>query len=304
MLKRLSYLSYAAGYLFETKILRKEIPFIGGLVINEKCNLHCRHCNVANRAIPDLSYEDIKRGLKDFYDRGIRSVFIEGGEPVLWKDGAYGLEDVIKLARETGFQLVSVYTNGTFPINFSTDSVFVSLDGLKATTNELRGSGENIYDKILENIKNSAHPNIIINYTINSKNEGEIEAFCAEMAPIKRVRGVFFYFHTPYAGIDELFMDLEKKREIIKRILALKKKGRKIFNSAACLEGIYRDDWERPSKICCVYAGNKTYECCRALGNEEACGNCGYLGYPEIIHILKLRPSSIVSAFNYLPRRA
>lgn len=303
MERKIQYLLYAAGYLFKTKILRQEIPFIGGLVINEKCNLHCKQCDVNNRAIPDLSYEDIKKGLQIFYDKGIRSVFIEGGEPSLWCDGSYRLNDVVKLARKIGFHLVSIYTNGTFPINFSTDSVFVSIDGLKETTNDLRGNGINIYDRVMKNIQESKHPNIIINYTINSRNESEIEDFCDEMDKIKQVRGIFFYLHTPYFGFDKLFLNMEQKRKIIKRILDLKRKGYKIFNSSACLKGVFKDNWIRPSKICYVYADNKLYQCCRALGNDDACKNCGYLGYPEIIYILKLKPSAVISALNYLPRK-
>ena len=64
--KRIQYCNYALGYLFRTKILRQRIPFIGGLVINEKCNLRCKHCDVANKNIPDLSYEDIKKGREHF----------------------------------------------------------------------------------------------------------------------------------------------------------------------------------------------------------------------------------------------
>ena len=287
------------GYLVRTVIFREELPFIAGLVLNEKCNLKCRHCSVANRGLPDLNYSEINRALRDFYDRGIRSVFIEGGEPFLWRDGAYKLEDVVKLARHIGFHLVSVYTNGTFPIEVSTDSVFVSLDGLKKTNDELRGP---CFEAAVGNIKASRHPNIIINFTINRANQAEIEEFCQEMDKIGQVRGVFFYFHTPYYGLDELFLGLEEKRRIIRRILRLKKLGYKIFNSSACLEGVSRDDWRRPSSLCYVYAGNVIYRCCRANGNETACKNCGYLGYPEIIHILKLRPSAILSALNYLPR--
>jgi MoaA/NifB/PqqE/SkfB family radical SAM enzyme len=120
VLKVTRYFLYAGGYLFKTKILRREIPFIGGLVINEKCNLRCRQCSVSNRVgIPDLTYEEVGRGLDDFYARVIRSVFIEGGEPFLWKEGNCTLDDVIQLARNKGFLLVSIYTNGTFPIEAS-----------------------------------------------------------------------------------------------------------------------------------------------------------------------------------------
>jgi len=84
------------------------IPFIGGMVINERCNLHCTHCKVANRDIPDLTYNEVKKGLEIFYKMGIRSVFFEGGEPFLWKDRNYKPDDLITLARELGFFVVSI----------------------------------------------------------------------------------------------------------------------------------------------------------------------------------------------------
>ena len=62
MIKKIEYLIYGINYLFQTKIFRREILFIGGLVINEKYNLECKHCKVSNRKIPDLSYKDIERG--------------------------------------------------------------------------------------------------------------------------------------------------------------------------------------------------------------------------------------------------
>jgi len=132
---------------------------------------------VPNRKIPDLSYKDIERGLRIFYDKGIRSVFIEGGESFLWKEDGRNLDDVIKLARYISFKVVSIYTNGTFPIRTSADTVFVSLDGLKETNDELRGK---IYDKVMNNIKESSYPSIMINHTINQKNHQDIEKFCED----------------------------------------------------------------------------------------------------------------------------
>ncbi|MDZ4151176.1 radical SAM protein [Methylicorpusculum sp.] len=303
-IKIIRYFFYVGGYLFKIKVLHREIPFIGGLVINEKCNLRCRQCSVSNRVgIPDLTFAEIGKGLDDFYARGIRSVFIEGGEPFLWQEGELRLDDVIQLARKKGFLLVSIYTNGTFPIEVSADTVFVSLDGMREINNELRGRGRNVFDPVIANIRKSTHPNIIINFTINSKNQHELEDFCEFASRIPQIKGLFFYFHTPYYGYDELYLTLEQKRAIIDRILVLKKKGYKILNSTACLRGVAKDDWKRPSKTCYVYANNQSYQCCRAFGNDQACKNCGYLGYPEILYILKLRPSAILAAFNYLPKK-
>ncbi len=296
---KLNYLLYGISYWIKTQIFKYNIPFIGGLVINEKCNLSCSHCQVSNRGIPDLTYEEVRKGLQDFYDKGIRSLAITGGEPYLWSDGEHRIDDVIYLSREIGFKVVSLYTNGTFTLNSNADVLFVSIDGLKETSVKLRGD---IYDRVLDNIKNSTHNNIIVNATINKLNEHELERFCEFIASIPKVNGIFFYFHTPYYGIDGLFLTIEERRSIIKRIYKLKKDGFKIFNSKACLKSVYKDNWERPSKVCYVYANNKIFQCCRAIGNEIACKNCGYMGYTEIINILKLKPSAILSALNYLPR--
>ena len=298
MLNKLDYIAYGLGYLFNTKILGKEMPFVGALVINEKCNLKCNHCQVSNRALQDLTYEDARTGLKTFYDMGIRSIAIGGGEPFLWEDGGRKVEDVVKLAREMGFKLVVIYTNGTFSLKISTDALFVSLDGLKETNDRLRGTS---YNTIIRNIQDSNHPNLWINYTINSKNYQEIEPFCKEIESIKKIKGVLFYFHTPYYGIDELFINLVERKKVIDKIIALKKEGFKILNSFACLQAVYNDDWQRPAKMCYVYANNKLFQCCRSIGNREACINCGYLSYAEIIHAPRLRLSSIRTALNFLP---
>lgn len=290
---------YSIGYLVKTKILRHNIPFIGGLVVNEKCNLNCKHCQVANRDdVSDLTYDEIKKGLENFYKSGVRSLAITGGEPYLWEDGGYKIDDIITLAREIGFKVVSLYTNGTFELKSKADVLFVSIDGLKETSTKLRGD---VYDNVINNINQSKHPNIIINATINKKNEHELEKFSKYIDSLENVKGLFYYFHTPYYGIDDLFLSIDDKRKLIKSIFKLKKEGLKILNSNASLKSIYKDKWQRPSKVCYVYANNKMYQCCRAVGNEVACKNCGYSGYNEIINILKLRPSAIISAFSYLP---
>jgi MoaA/NifB/PqqE/SkfB family radical SAM enzyme len=298
MNKKLDYLLHGVAYFITTKIFGCDKPFVGGLVINDRCNLKCRQCKVGDVSGKDLPYSDVCEGLNRFYEMGIRTLFIEGGEPFLWKDNGYQLDDIIDYARKIGFKMVSIYTNGTFAVATSADVVFVSIDGMRDTNNYLRG---NVFDKVFENIKDSAHPNININFTINSVNQNDIEPFCEYTQQIKNTKGVFFNFHTPYYGVDELFIDISQKKILIERILRLKKRGFRILNSTACLKMVYDDDWERSSKLCYVFDKNKMFQCCRAIGNDQACKNCGYLGYPEIISTFKLRPSSIIWALNYLP---
>jgi MoaA/NifB/PqqE/SkfB family radical SAM enzyme len=298
MLNKIDYLLYCLGYLFATKVLQKQKPFVGALVINEKCNLRCDHCRISNRPLQDLTYEGARKGLKILYGMGIRSIAIGGGEPFLWEDNGRRAEDVVKLARSMGFKLIVLYTNGTFPLRISTDALFVSIDGLRETNDKLRGTS---YDAIIKNIQGSNHPNLWISYTINSKNHHEIEPFCKEMKNMGNNRGVLFYFHTPYYGIDDLFIGLDDRKKIIARIISLKNSGFSILNSFSCLQAVYNDDWQRPAKMCYVYANNNLFQCCRSIGNREACINCGYLSYAEIIHAPRLRFSSIRTVLNFLP---
>lgn len=298
MWNKLNFLCWAASYWIRTQIFMRKIPFIGGLVLNESCNLACEHCHVSNRRKTDPSHEEIMTGIQTLYSMGIRTLAITGGEPFFWSSGEHRVRDVIDDARRTGFKAISVYTNGTLPFDCAADTVFVSLDGLETTNNALRG--DSVYEKVMENIRSSKHPNIVINFTINKRNSGEIHRICEMVRGNPGIRGIFFYFHTPYYGIDELFMNLEDKRHIIKEIFILKKEGFPIFNSASCLKVVAADTWKRPSDVCVVYAEGKLHRCCRSVGNRKGCDNCGYMGYPEIQQILKLKPDAIRNALNYI----
>lgn len=297
MYKLIAFYLSNIRYVILSNVLKKELPYIGGIAINDNCNLHCLHCSVSNRGIPDLTLKEVETGLCKLYAMGLRFLYIEGGEPFLWKDRNKSLNDVINLSREIGFRFIVLYTNGTFPIITDADTVFVSLDGLKKTHNTLRG---NTYDLIISNITKSPHKKLFINYTINKKNEKEIERFCYEIAKIDKIKGIFFYFYTPYYGINDFYLSREEIKKIIKRILNLKKRGYKILNSKAALKGVYNNSWKRPGKLSYLYADNKLYQCCRSIGNNEICEHCGYLGFTEIHYITKLNLNAIYTAFKYL----
>ncbi len=294
---RLSFYKTSFLYIINTLILRKEIPFMGGIAINDKCNLHCQYCSVSNRNIPDLTFIEIKKGLTELYQKGITNLYIEGGEPFMWREDEKNLENIIQMAKYIGFKFITLYTNGTFTIETSADTVFVSLDGLKHINDEIRGKG---LEKIISNIEKSSHKKIIINCTISRINNDGIEDFCETLSKIKNIKGFFFYFYTSSSGKDHLSLSLSEKQEVVKKIISLKRKGYRIFNSKAGLKSVYKNNWERPNKMSYLYAENKMYQCCRMIGNDEICKNCGYLGFAEIMHISRLNPSAVLTAFNYL----
>ena len=291
----MKHLIYGISYIVNRQIFKKDTPLICGLVVTDRCNLQCRHCRVANRGMKDLSFEEAKTAIRSFYEQGGRTLYIEGGEPFIWRDGEHGLEDIVGYSRKMGFLAVIIYTNGTIPINTSADTVFISVDGLRKTHDFLRGI---TFEKILKNIQESGHPSLYINYTINSYNRGEIKDFCEYVDEMDHIRGIFFYFHTPYYGYDDLYIEPMERNAILRELLSYKKKYR-ILNSRTGLKSALNNDWKRPLDICRVYENGNMYRCCRFPGDPELCRNCGYLSYAEINQTLKLKPSAIVNALKY-----
>lgn len=233
--------------------------------------------------------------LHSFYKQGGRTLYIEGGEPFLWHDGHHDLEDVVEYSHSIGFYSTIIYTNGTIPIKTSADTVFISLDGLQKTHDFIRGQ---TFNKIMKNIYESRHPSLFINFTINNYNKNEIKDFCEQINKIDQLQGIFFYFHTPYYGYDDLYIEPVERIEILHQLLNYKSKY-KILNSRAGIKSAIRNDWKRPLDICHVYEGGDVFTCCRFPGNPELCQNCGYLSYAEIHQTLRLRPSAIFNALKY-----
>ena len=291
----MSYLLYGAKYIFNHIFLGKTAPLICGLAITNNCNLHCRQCRIPERGSMVLSFDELKKTIKSYYKNGGRTLYLQGGEPFLWRNGEHNIEDIISFAHSTGFYSVIIYTNGTITLDTKADTVFVSIDGLKKTHDRLRGES---HDRIIENIVNSQHKSLFINYTINNYNKDEIPDFLTFINKFKQIKGTFFYFHTPYYGIDDLYIEETERNQIMQNLIRLKKKY-KILNSTAGLKCAIRNDWKRPLSICQVYEDGKTYQCCRYSGNPELCHNCGYLSYAEIDQALKLKPSAIINAIKY-----
>ena len=291
----MKHIVYGIKYIINHQIFKKNTPLICGLVVTNRCNLKCRHCRLANRGMKDLSYEEIVTVLNSFYKEGGRNLYIEGGEPLIWHDRQYNIEDIVTYSHKIGYLTTVIYTNGTIPLNTSADTVFISVDGLQKTHDFLRGKS---FNKIMKNIRESMHPSLYINYTINNCNKGEIEEFCKYINRINQIHGIFFYFHTPYYGYDDLYIDPIERNEILLKLLNYKKKY-KILNSRAGLKSALNNDWKRPLDICRVYEKGTIYKCCRFPGNPELCLNCGYLSYAEIHQTLRLKSSAILNALKY-----
>lgn len=286
---------YGIKYIIGRQIFKRDKPLICGLVLHNKCNLHCRHCSVTSRDTPAMSYAEATSVIDTFYEEGGRTLYLEGGEPFLWKDNNHDIEDIIKYADDKGYYSSIIYTNGTIALKTSADTVFISVDGLKESNDYLRGKS---FDRIMKNIRESDHPSLYINFTINRRNKDEIREFCEYINEIKQIKGVFFYFHTPYYGIDDLYIGPGIKNKILQDLLTYTRIY-KILNSRAGLKSAMKNNWKRPLDICRVYEDGNIYECCRYNKDPELCQECGYLSYAEIHQTLRFRPSAIFNALKY-----
>ena len=286
---------YGLKYLIGHHLFGKAMPLIRGLVLTNRCNLRCQHCKLHTRGENDLDFEEATTAIDAYYREGGRCLYLEGGEPFIWRDGDRNLDDIVDYAHGLGFLTVVVYTNGTLPIRTAADTVFVSVDGLRATHDALRGVS---FDRIMRNVQDSKHDALFINYTINSRNKDEIRAFCEYASGVKQVRGMCFYFHTPYYGRDALYVEPDERRRILHDLLELRKRYR-ILNSRAGLQSALRNDWKRPLDCCSVYEKGVIYRCCRYSEDPELCRECGYLSYAEIDQTLKMKPSAILNALEY-----
>lgn len=99
----LAKILFYISWFIKFKIFNLKIPLNSSIIITDKCNLQCKHCTVANLGYRDSSFEEVKNDINQLFCLGSRMLVITGGEPFLWKDNEYLLEDVVKYAKKEDF---------------------------------------------------------------------------------------------------------------------------------------------------------------------------------------------------------
>jgi MoaA/NifB/PqqE/SkfB family radical SAM enzyme len=270
------------GYLF-TYVLRSLVgqkrPLLGGIKLTHACNLSCRHCPFCRREAGSLSFAQAVSSLAALHKLGVRILILEGGEPLLWRDGEYDVGDVIAEAKKLFFS-VGVTTNGTWPIDVESDVVWVSVDGLEETHDLLRGK---CFARVIENIQASSHPRIFAHVTINTLNWEEIPDLVAFLSP--RVRGISVQFHYPFQEVEqELFLPFDRRWQVLDGLVEMKRRGYPIVNSYACLRALKDNRWRcRPWMVASVDPTGEIIQGCYLKGRGEiACERCGFSAHTEI----------------------
>lgn len=271
---KLSSFLYFAKFGIKTVLLRKKDPILGTIILTDKCNLKCRHCSVNNITAVIHPYEQIKQEMKLLYEMGVRILFFCGGETFLWQDSGKNLRDLVVEAKEAGFLIVNVVTNGTFPIDLpEADLILLSLDGNREKHNQIRG---NTYDTIISNIQQASSDNICFYMAINQINKDTIKDVCQKAMELSNVRAVSFNFHTPYPDTKELALSREEKTGCCAVIARMMKEGAPVFNLKSAFPYLINNTFPTPCRQCVVMENGRLSICGRCIDVPDLCSQCGY----------------------------
>ncbi len=245
-----------------------------------------------------MSFETAVRSLDALASRGCLIVMFEGGEPFVWSDGTRGLRDAVSYAR-TLFMRVGVTTNGTFPLDLpAADVLWVSIDGLRDTHNELRSGS---FDRMWRNLEQARHPSIFVHITVNRKNRHELRPLLDEIRRLPSVRGATIQLFYPYnQGEDQLGLTTEGRREVLQEALRLKGQGYPIMNSAGSLKAMSGRRWVcREDVLINVDPDGTVTEGCYAKSRGEIrCGECGFTPVAEASRALAGRPGAVLAGWR------
>ena len=276
---KLSSFLHFAGFGVRTILFREKKPILGTIIVTDKCNLSCKHCSVNNITAVVHPYVQMKKEMQQLYDMGVRILFFCGGETFLWKDGEKTIRDLVIEAKEMGFLIVNVVTNGTYPIDLpEADLILLSLDGDRERHNIIRGD---TYDRIMENIAHATADNICFYMAVNQINKDAISHVCRNARDTKNVRAVSFNFHTPYPDTKELALSVEEKQKCCDTIAEMMKEGAPVFNLKSAFPYLIHNNFPTPCYQCVVMENGKLSICGRCVDVPGLCEKCGYFFVAE-----------------------
>jgi len=280
--------------------MRQKIPLLASFKLTFRCNLSCLACPFHQRAGEEkanMSWSLARASLDALKHQGALIVVFEGGEPFLWRDGRHDLHDLVNYAGRL-FPRVAVTTNGTFPLDVPADILWVSLDGLKETHDRLRSGS---FDRVWENLEQCSHGRLFVHFTINRENRRDIRPLLEKLKGIPAFRGMTVQLFYPYGqGEASLALsDLERKT-VLEEVVAMKKQGFPILNSAGRLTAMINNDWRCHDDILINVDpdGAITPGCYVKSRGRINCRNCGFSPVSEASGALDLFPGSLKAGWS------
>ncbi|MBP7654079.1 radical SAM protein [Candidatus Dependentiae bacterium] len=237
----------------KANILKKyKYPIGVYLSLTTRCNLKCKYCDfdqLNNAAEEEFPTEDVLSLVDEMYMAGVKKINLTGGEPLL-HSGFKKIIDHIK--SKNIFTVVS--TNALLAKYHleslkKSDAVMVSFDGRKDNHEIMRG--KNTYNKVVDamNFLKDNSINFWTTTTLNKNNIDDIEFIVENAERLKSYANFVLiqFFNNPieinslpdYERIKDFIPEHNQIKDAFKKLIFLKKQGRKIGSTLEFLEFMY-----------------------------------------------------------------
>ena len=289
-----------AGYFFQRKILRRDLPLLASFKLTYRCNLRCAPCPYHRRGDAlraHIGWEAATAALDELQRAGCRIVVFEGGEPLLWSDGTRTFRDLALYARDR-FLCTAATTNGTQSLDVPVDVLWVSLDGTKDTHDRLRSGS---FDRVWSNLEKASHGKLLVHFTMNRENWRDLGELLDALKQRPAVRGVTVQIFYPYGqGEENLALGPAERREAIGNAIELKDRGYPIINSRRSLDRMITNGWKCHDRLLVNVDpdGSITQGCYVRSRGVVRCAECGFTPVAELSGAFDWMPGSILAGWK------
>lgn len=281
------------------------IPLLGSFKITYRCNLRCAACPFHRRGSEPGGHMDRETALRSLHrlrNMGTPIVVFEGGEPLLWRDGAFTFNDLVLHARQL-FPRVAVTTNGTLPLDVPAHILWVSIDGPGDVHDDLRSGS---FERIRHNLDKTSHEKIFVHMTLNRRNWKETARLAEWVRENRKIRGMTVQLFYPYGqGEAPLVLPPRERRLALESVIELKRKGYPILNSIGRLEAMIENTWTCHDDLLVNVDpdGTITRGCYVKSRGTVNCGDCGFTPVAEASGAYDLDRGSLLAGWRLFMRR-
>jgi radical SAM family uncharacterized protein len=212
-------------------------PVIAGHKLLYRCNLECKMCPFWRREDEELlRLPDEIRMMESLARAGVSFLGFEGGEPLLRRDVGAILQEAharFHTSLVTNGWLLEQRLNELAP---HLDLLFVSLDGIGATHDRLRGIPRSYERAVLGMKASRAEVPTIISHTVTRDNLDQAERV-VELAEHLEV-GLTVQIAYDYRTADAMSPERDQLRPVIERLRDLRKSGAPLLESVDYFDAI------------------------------------------------------------------
>jgi len=197
--------------------------------VTYRCNNHCTFCATGNRTQLDGDFDNQRRILANFAEKGLWQVDFDGGEPTLYDK----LIPLVRYARRVGYSRVNVTTNGrrcAYPqyasklVNSGLTTLLFSVHGHDARTHAQNVGVAEAWDQTLQGIRNcvaAAPPGVELGMNITiTKSNHEALPDIAQMCWDLGLRWLNIQFLTPFGRATvHVNPDTQRAADIAMRVM-------------------------------------------------------------------------------------